>query len=416
MARKIFINYRRDDSSATAGRLRDRLAQVFNEDNVFMDVDSIPAGVDFADYLESQIASCDVCLVLIGLNWLDTKDEHGRRRLDDPNDYVTVEIAAALTRNIRVVPVTIDGARIPTADELPAPIKPLARRNAADIRNIHFHNDVDALIENIGSRARWERWPLKAAGVVIVVLLAAGIGVSQWPWRKQPDKQPEVTPSPTVVAARPEPAVTSPPPTAPTTPNASPSQAATSASPVASSTPPTPPTPAVKPPEEPIDKFTVSVNRDIYGQDIVQPDGRVFIPDLNINACAAQCEHNKLCEAFSFDRWTNRCYLKNKIANPLLDARSISAVKKPSKLPEISTAPSVIDRTPNYRFHGKPSARKKASNFQECKAICEGDRNCVAVSFLKTAGGSENCEIFNAAEQKYVADDSADSGFKRQSQ
>ena len=80
MAGKIFINYRRDDSGGTAGRLHDRLAQTFGRKNLFMDVDNIPAGVDFVEYLPSQVAACDVFLAIIGPNWLDAKDGDGRRR------------------------------------------------------------------------------------------------------------------------------------------------------------------------------------------------------------------------------------------------------------------------------------------------------------------------------------------------
>jgi TIR domain len=98
MAGKIFINYRRDDAISTAGRLHDRLAQTFGRNNLFMDVDHIPAGVDFVDYLHSQVAACDVFLAVIGPNWLDAKDDSGRRRFDNPDDFVTIEIAAALAR------------------------------------------------------------------------------------------------------------------------------------------------------------------------------------------------------------------------------------------------------------------------------------------------------------------------------
>ena len=101
MADKIFINYRRADSFGTAGRLRDRLAQTFGQQNVFMDVDGIPAGVDFVADLNSQIAACNVFLVVIGPNWLNAVDETGARRLDNPNDIATTEIAAALARDIR---------------------------------------------------------------------------------------------------------------------------------------------------------------------------------------------------------------------------------------------------------------------------------------------------------------------------
>ena len=105
MAGTIFINYRREDSIGTAGRLHDRLAQAFGKNNLFMDVDSIPAGVDFQTYLNNQVAACDVLLVVIGQNWLHSKDESGKRRLDSPDDFVAVEIEAALARDIRVIPV-----------------------------------------------------------------------------------------------------------------------------------------------------------------------------------------------------------------------------------------------------------------------------------------------------------------------
>jgi hypothetical protein len=98
MAAKIFINYRREDSIGTAGRLHDRLAVTFGRKNLFMDVDHIPAGVDFVEYLQRQVAACDVFLAVIGPNWLDAKDDSGRRRFDDPDDFVTIEIAAALAR------------------------------------------------------------------------------------------------------------------------------------------------------------------------------------------------------------------------------------------------------------------------------------------------------------------------------
>ena len=89
MADKIFINYRREDSIGTAGRLRDRLAEAFGEENLFMDVDNIPAGVDFVADLNNQVAACRVFLAVIGPNWLDAKDESGVRRLDNPDDFVT---------------------------------------------------------------------------------------------------------------------------------------------------------------------------------------------------------------------------------------------------------------------------------------------------------------------------------------
>jgi hypothetical protein len=154
MAGTIFINYRREDSFSTSGRLHDRLAQAFGHKNIFMDVDHIPAGVDFVAHLDQQVAACNVLLVVIGASWLDAKDDAGRRRLDQPDDFVAIEIAAALARDIRVIPVLVDGATMLRADDLPDRLKPLARRQAVDVRQVHFGRDVDALIDKIREAQR----------------------------------------------------------------------------------------------------------------------------------------------------------------------------------------------------------------------------------------------------------------------
>src|SRR5262249_5047153 len=149
MAGKIFINYRREDSIATAGRLRDRLTETFGRDNLFMDVDNIPVGRDFEDYLNSQVAACDAMLAVIGPNWLTVKDDTGQRRLDNLEDFVAIEIGAALARNIPVVPVLVDGARMPKASELPDSLKPLARRQAIQVRNTNFGSDAEGLVKRL---------------------------------------------------------------------------------------------------------------------------------------------------------------------------------------------------------------------------------------------------------------------------
>ena len=191
MAGKIFINYRRDDSIGMAGRLHDRLAQTFGRDKLFMDVDHIPAGTDFVAHLNSQVAECDVVLVVIGPNWLGVKDDSGGRRLDNPDDFVAIEIAAALARDIRVIPVLVDGARMPKASELPDSLKPLARRQAAEVRHAHFGQDAEALVArmgealgggSVGSRP-WRRTAVAGAAAVAVMLLVGWIGYS---WMSAP--------------------------------------------------------------------------------------------------------------------------------------------------------------------------------------------------------------------------------------
>src|SRR5262249_18227287 len=181
MMARIFINYRRDDSTGTAGRLHDRLGQSFGRKNLFMDIDHIPPGVDFLNHLNSQVAACDVFIAVIGPNWSDVRNEKGERRLDAPDDFVTIEIAAALARDIRVIPVLVDGARMPKASDLPESLKPLARRQAIDLRHVHFGRDAEALVEKIREAfshkpARVNRWRA-AAGAVAALLLLGWIGL-----------------------------------------------------------------------------------------------------------------------------------------------------------------------------------------------------------------------------------------------
>ena len=116
---RIFISYRREETAYPAGWLFDRLAERFSPKQVFKDVDSIELGDDFVQMITRAVGSCDVLLALIGDQWLTITDVHGRRRLDDPDDFVRLEIEAALTRNVRIIPILVDGANMPRADELP---------------------------------------------------------------------------------------------------------------------------------------------------------------------------------------------------------------------------------------------------------------------------------------------------------
>jgi hypothetical protein len=130
-----------------AGRLFDRLADRYGEDAIFMDVDSIEPGLDFGDVIDRAVGACDVLIALIGPAWLGETDGRGRWRLADPNDTVALEIKAALDRNIRLIPVLVDGAVMPQAGELPQTIASLARRNSVRIDHETFRRDVEPLME-----------------------------------------------------------------------------------------------------------------------------------------------------------------------------------------------------------------------------------------------------------------------------
>jgi formylglycine-generating enzyme required for sulfatase activity len=146
MAGTIFINYRRSDDPGNAGRLFDCLQEVFPRGRLFIDVDSIEPGVDFVEVLREQVAQCDVLISIIGRGWVDARDETGARRLDNPADFVRIEIEAALAQGKRLIPVLVGEARMPRADELPDAMKPLARRNAVRLTHERFRPDTQGLI------------------------------------------------------------------------------------------------------------------------------------------------------------------------------------------------------------------------------------------------------------------------------
>jgi len=145
----IFISYRRDESAGYAGRIADALAEHFGEDRVFRDIDSIEPGLDFAEAIEHAVGSSEVLIAVIGRNWVAATDVAGRKRLENPDDYVRLETAAALQRNIRVIPVLVQGASMPSADELPNDLTPLARRNAFELHDTSWREEVARLITTL---------------------------------------------------------------------------------------------------------------------------------------------------------------------------------------------------------------------------------------------------------------------------
>jgi len=148
---RIFICYRREDTAGHAGRLRDRLAEVFGDSQVFLDTEHVGIGEDFVDRTTRVVGSCRVVLVVIGRRWLSVVDAHGRRRLDDENDYVRQEIVTALEKapQTAVIPVLVHGAAMPTEEELPVALRALSRLNALVAPDERWRPEVDRLIEGL---------------------------------------------------------------------------------------------------------------------------------------------------------------------------------------------------------------------------------------------------------------------------
>lgn len=191
---KIFISYRRDDGSGQAGRLFDHLSRRFGEDSVFMDVDTIDLGRDFKPALQEAVRKCDIMLVVVGRDWLDCTDpKTGGRRLENEDDWVRVEIAEALRRNIPVIPVLVRGAAMLTPDRLPGELAELAQRQATSISDDQWRAGVANLIERLQAiprrrdRELAETWLARlglkrlaglVAGSLLILLAAAWL---LWP-------------------------------------------------------------------------------------------------------------------------------------------------------------------------------------------------------------------------------------------
>jgi TIR domain/Concanavalin A-like lectin/glucanases superfamily len=181
----VFVSYRRDDSRHQAGRLYDHLVEKFGKEHVFKDVDSIPLGSDFREILTERVGGCDVFLAVIGDTWLTAVGPSGTRRLDEPGDFVRIEIEAALARSIPVIPVLVGNASVPRPEELPDSLRELAYGNGLPVRpNPDFEHDVKRLIRGINaavsstpetSNWRSRRVGLAACAAVLGVLLLSAI-------------------------------------------------------------------------------------------------------------------------------------------------------------------------------------------------------------------------------------------------
>jgi hypothetical protein len=194
----IFISYRREDSAPYAGRLYDLLSARFGADKVFMDVDDIPPGADFAAHIGAKVASCDAMIVVVGKHWLASRNDAGQLRLSDPNDFVALEVALGLQRGILVIPALVGGATMPKPSELPQSLRELGQRNALGLRDEEFKRDVDELIGVLGklpalrlrpegkSREQQELWHRRKKALLWKAPLTFSLitFASWWQWRK----------------------------------------------------------------------------------------------------------------------------------------------------------------------------------------------------------------------------------------
>jgi hypothetical protein len=184
----VFISYRRDDTSGESDHLAADLSRTLGRDEVFIDIDAIAPGVDFAEHIDGALRTCGLVLVMIGKEWLSIKDAQGRRRIELEDDFVHMEVAKALARtDVRVVPVLVDGAAMPSAAELPPDLARLARINAFQLSSSRWRYDVDQIVglATLGSvRGAVRRLPpaikfglpaaLLAAAIAVVVVVVTG--------------------------------------------------------------------------------------------------------------------------------------------------------------------------------------------------------------------------------------------------
>lgn len=175
----VFISYRRNDSIEVVGRIYDRLVAKFGHGAVFRDLESIPLGSDFRTEMTSALDRCEIFIVIIGPTWIECRSANGVRRLDEPHDYVRMEIEYALERKLRIIPLLVMGASMPPPDQLPQTLRLLAFLNCIPIRtDPDFNSDVSRLIKGIDVRPKTNaksngksQSGIRAWGILLLILI-----------------------------------------------------------------------------------------------------------------------------------------------------------------------------------------------------------------------------------------------------
>jgi hypothetical protein len=407
----IFINYRRDDAPGVAGRLFDYLALKFPHRSLFMDVDAMKPGMDFAKQLDTQVSQCQVVLAVIGPHWLDAKDKTGHRRLDGDKDYVRIELASALKRDIPVIPILVDGAVMPTEDNLSDDLKSLAFRHALELRHTRFNADADAIVHALEGVVPRRSLPWLPIGAGIAVAAIALLAVL---WPKISAKLHPGAAPPAIVAVNPPAAVSPAQPAAPPKPAAAPATpAATVASVLGAATP------AALPAGTKIgDMMTGFAFRGFI------LDFRKIKSDPAV--CQAACQANQHCAVWTYTQPANEpdqiagCSLKAVIPPFAADTCCTSAVERAPD-PQFSQPPPIPagmtgavagvaleGGTYSYFVGGTESTP------DGCQAKCRSDGQCTAWDYLRPgiAGAEARCFLKNRAVNQ-VANPCCIAGFEQ---
>jgi hypothetical protein len=401
---RIFINYRRDDTQGVAGRLFDHLALKYSRSELFMDVDAMKPGLDFAKQLDTQVSQCHVLLAMIGPHWLEAHDQTGRRRLDNAKDSVRVELASALKRDIAVIPVLVEGTQMPAEESLPDDLKPLAFRHALELRHTRFNADADAImhaLEEVVPR-RHVPWMLAGAGVAVAALV--GIAIVLWPklHRAPAPPAPQVAMRPPALPSNPPAAAPLPAPTVQAPAAAAASSLGADGLPVG-----------------------IKLGEVMPGVAFRGSLYRVTSIAADPANCQAACRADMQCIVWTYTQpkvagGDAQCSLKAVIPQEFKDICCTSAVERvpapdmrvpPPVAADVTGAkPGIELEGGTYRYFAGAEATPQA-----CQAACRGEGQCLAWDYVRPGvfGADARCFLKNSASVQ-VSSPCCIAGFERQ--